>query len=158
MKIYFSIDTEVDDSLENTKKLMNFLQSQGHTLYRAPYAISNNRNQFMRKDLGLNRDPTKTEIRDIHIKWIDNSDLLLADISYPSEGMWRIIQRAKDNKDFRSRFIPIILIKNKKIERKFGEIVTGELESGDVVYYEYDSIDDVINIWPTLVEKAKSKK
>jgi len=158
MKIYFSVDFEAigEESAENQKKLMHFLQNQGHMLYRAPYAFSENPDLFLQKELRLNRKPTYTEQREIHMKWIDEANLLLANVSAPSEGRSMIIQRAIDKPKMGLPFTPIILIKGKKFDRRFGKIVTGLIESGKVVYYEYETIDDVINNWPNLLQKANS--
>lgn len=107
---------------------------------------------FLQKELGLKRKATFIEQREAHLKWIDNSDLLLAELSTPSEGRSMVIQRALDKKELRLPFTPIIPIKGKRFKRKFGKIVKGLIESGKVVYFEYDKIEEVINNWQNILE------
>ena len=154
MKIYFSVDPEAGgESVENLKKLMKFLQDQGHTVYRASYIFSKNQNLFLQKELGLNREPTNVEHGEAHIKWIDNADLLLADLSIPSEGRSMIIQRAIERQEMGMPKIPIVLFKGKKFDRKYGVMIKGLIESGKVTYYEYENIDEVVKNWPKLIKK-----
>jgi hypothetical protein len=159
MKIYFSVDPEAGggESVENLKKLMCFLQDQGNVVYRAPYVLSENPNLFLQKELGLDKAPSFAEQREIHLKWIDDADLLLADISVPSEGRSMIIQRAIDKPEMGLPNTPVILIKGKGFERRFGKIMSGLIESGKVTYYEYKNIDEIMADWPQLLQKAISK-
>lgn len=157
LKIYFSVDPEVrgGESRRNLKTLMQFLQDQGHTVYRAPYVLSENPDAFLRRELRLKKTPSFTQQREVHMRWIDDVDLLLADISVKSEGRSMIIQRALDKPAMGLPYTLIILIKGKRFERKFGKIVRGVIESDSVVYYEYTTIDEVIHNWPMLLKKAK---
>ncbi len=160
MKIYFSVDPEVHggESRENLEKMMKFLQNEKHKVYRAEYVYSDDRNSYLQKELGIKRDPTYTEQRALYMKWIDDSDVLLAEMSSPSEGRSMIIQRALDKPLMGMSYTPIILIKGKQFKRRTGKIVNGLIESDDVVYCEYDSIDDVIKSWPQLLNKAITRK
>lgn len=106
----------------------------------------------MQNELGFKRKATFTEQREAHMMWIDKSDLLLAELSTPSEGRSMIIQRALDKPDLALPFTPIILIKGRRFKRKFGKIVKGLIESGKVVYFEYGKIEEVINNWQNLLE------
>jgi len=156
MKIYFSVVEETHvGNFEGNKQLMTFLQSQGHKLYRAPYVFSEDHRTFLRKELKIKRDATYSERRKIHLKWIDNSDLLLADVSYISEGMLMIVQRALDKPAMGLNKTPIILIRDKNKERKFGSLIKGLIEARQVVYFEYENINEVIKNWPKLLKKAK---
>ncbi|MEX0616276.1 MAG: hypothetical protein WD231_00520 [Candidatus Woykebacteria bacterium] len=159
MKIYFSVDPEVSggESDVNLRKLMTFLQDEGHKLYRAEYVFATDPDLFLQKELGLNRKPTFREQREVHIKWIDESDLLLAEISAPSEGRSMVIQRAIDKPRMGLPYTPIIIIKGKKFDRRIGKIVRGLIESGEVVYYEYDKLEEVIENWPKLLKQSSSK-
>ena len=159
MKIYFSVDPEVagGESIENLRKLMNFLQDEGHIVYRAPYVLSDNPDLFLQKELGLASKATYTKQRETHIKWIDDADVLLADVSVPSEGRSMIIQRAIDKPEIGLPCTPIILIKGKRFNRRFGKIVQGLIESGSVVYYEYENIDSVIGDWSKLISEAMNR-
>ncbi|MFQ6009806.1 MAG: hypothetical protein ACE5J7_01660 [Candidatus Aenigmatarchaeota archaeon] len=156
MKIYFSVVPEVagGESIENLKKLMHFLQDQGHVVYRAPYILSEDPNQFLQKELGFDREPNYTEQREAHMKWIDNADILLADLSVISEGRSMIIQRAIDKPEMGLPNTPIILIKGKKFNRRIGKLTSGLIESSKVIYYEYNNIDEVINNWQGLLQKS----
>jgi hypothetical protein len=158
MRIYFSVDPEATggESADNLKKLMQFLQGQGNIVYRAPYAFSENPDAFMQKELGLDELPEFAKQREAHIRWIDDADILLADVSAPSEGRSMILQRALDKPKMGLPLTPIILIKGKVFKRDFGKIVKGLIESGSVIYYEYENIDEVIAAWPKLLEGAFS--
>ena len=159
MKIYFSVDTvQEDEPIEGLKKLMGFLHEEGHTLYRAPYILSKNPDLYLQKELGLKRKPTSKEERALHMRWIDDSDLLLADVSAPSEGRSIIIQRALDKPAMGLPYTPVMLIRDKKVERRFGKIMSGIIHSNETVYYEYANIKDVIGDWPTLLNKALKKR
>lgn len=157
MKIYFSIDPEVSDLVATraAKKLLNFLQKQGHIVFRAPYALAKDPDFWLRKSLHFKKTPSFAQQREIHVGWIDKADLLVADISDKSEGMVMIIQRALDKPLIGLNFTPIILLKNKNRDRKFGRIVKGLIESGRVVFFEYDSIDNVVKNWQYLVSQAQ---
>ncbi len=160
MKIYFSVE-EINasnkESAEELKKLMKFLQDNGHLVFRAPFAFSNDPELFLQKELGLNRKPTFAEQRTAHMKWIDDADIMLADVSTPSEGRSMALQRAVDKPERGLQYTPIILIKAKKFERNFGRLVKGLIEGGKVVYYEYENINDVIKEWPKLIKKVLKK-
>jgi len=160
MEIYFSVEElKVADKeyVKSLRKLMKFLQDSGNVVSRAPFAFSNEPDVFLQKELGLNRKPTLTEQGAAHMKWVDNADLMLADVSIPSEGRSMAIQRALDKPEMGMHYTPIIFIKAKKLERNFGRLIKGLIESGKVTYYEYANIDEVIKNWPKLVKKALSK-
>jgi len=156
MRIYLSIDPEAEDvaTIEDGKTLMSFLQAQGHTIYRAPYVLSKNPDLFLRKELGLDRDVTFEGQRDVHMKWVDKSDLLIADISEASEGRAMIIQRAIDKPAMGLPYTPIILIKKKNRDRHFGKIVRGLIEKKDILYHEYESIQDFIDKWDAVIKEC----
>lgn len=159
MNIYFSIDPEVTvpSALEPAKRLLDFLLDQGHTVYRAQYALADDPDLWLMKNFHLKSKPTFAKQRKIHMDWIDKAGLLIADISDKSEGMAMIIQRALDKPFMGLKFTPIILIKNKK-KRKFGKIIRGLIESGKVVYFEYESIEEVIKNWTRLLKEAMKIK
>ncbi|MBI3576581.1 hypothetical protein HY086_00905 [Candidatus Gottesmanbacteria bacterium] len=156
-RIYFSVDPEVTggESPENLKKVMEFLQSRGYTVYRAPYVFADDRDEFLQRELGLDRPATLPQQRDLHMKWIDQTDILLADISTSSEGRAMIIQRALDKPTMGLPQTHIIFIKGKSFDRHIGKIVRGLIEGDEVVYFEYDRIEEVIENWDTLVAKKK---
>ena len=151
-KVYYSVDPEAvgEESSENQRKLIHFLEKEGYLVYRAPYVFSDDPDLFLQKELGLNRKPTYAEQREAHLKWIDDADILVADVSAPSEGRSAIIQRALDKPKMGLPPTKIILIKAKRINRKFGKIMQGLIESGKVVYFEYDQIEEVISNWRKL--------
>lgn len=160
MKIYFSLDPETSDKsdIEKYRKFVEFLQKESHILYRAPYVLSENPEMFLRKEMGLDRNLSYAEKRDVHMTWIDVADILLADVSHQSEGMFMIVQRALDKPKMGLNHTPIIFIRNKKSERKFGSIVHGLIDSSTIVYFEYDSVDEVMEHWRDLLEKAQNLK
>ena len=152
MNIYFSIDPEVSggETKENLKKILHFLTSQGHTVYRAPYVLAENPNQYLLKHFGVAADDFSSQLK-LHLKWIDASDVLLADVSTKSEGRSMIIQRALDKPRMGLPVTPIIFIKNRRFDRRFGRIVRGLIQSKQVNYFEYTEIADVKNNWDSLV-------
>jgi len=154
-KIYYSVDPEAkgEESGESQRKLLRFLEKQGYLVYRAPYIFSDDPDLFLQKELGLDRKPTYTEQREAHLKWIDNADVLVADVSAPSEGRSAIIQRALDKPKMGLPSTKIILIKVRRSERKFGKIMRGLIESGKVVYFEYDQIEGVMTEWKNLISE-----
>ena len=158
MDVYFSVDPEATSDLQEAREFLKFLQAQGHTVYRAPYVLSDSPSTFLREQFGLTKEQSCTEQREMHLRWIDDSDLLVADISAPSEGMWVIIQRALDKAAMGLNKTPVILIKNKNKQRRFGKIVRGLIESDKVAYCEYASINEVARKWPELLEKALQAK
>ena len=159
MKIYFSVDLETEggESEVNLTKLMEFLQNERYIVYRAPYALSNNPDTFLKNLTKSKKNLSLTKQREIHIKWIDEADLLLAEISAKSEGRAMIIQRALDKPFMGRNNTPIIIIKGNRFKRKIGKIVKGLIASEEVIYFEYDEIDEVIKQWPKLIKQAFSK-
>lgn len=155
-RIYYSVDPEAagEESAENQKSLLKFLQSRGYTVYRAPYVFSEDPEVYLQRELGLENPPSPTQQREAHIRWIDDANILLADMSAPSEGRAMIIQRALDKEHMSLPQTMIILIKNAKIERKFGKIIQGLIDSGRVVYFEYKTIEEVLEKWDKLVTQA----
>lgn len=153
MKIYFSVDPEVEESesIDNLIKLWTFLTEKGYVVFRAPYIFAENPDDYLKKELGLKKNPSYKEQRAAHMKWLDESDILLADISVPSEGRSMIIQRTLDKPKMGMNPTKIILIKGNKFNRKFGRIVKGLIESGEVIYYEYQKIENVMEKWTELI-------
>ena len=157
MKIYLSVDPEVTggETIENLKKLTEFIQEQGHIVFRAPYVLANDPEKYLRDVFGNGRELSAAEQRKLHMQWIDESDLLIAELSLSSEGRAMIIQRALDKPRMGLSKTPIIFIKGKQFPRKFGRIVRGLIEGREVTYFEYNSIQDVITNWPQLCKEAK---
>lgn len=153
MKVYFSVDPEAEDENHSNslKKLNSFFLTKKYLLFRSPYVFSKDPKKFLMDELKIKRDPTKVEQRQIHFKWIDDSDLLVADISFPSEGRSMIIQRAIDKPLMGLPSTPIILIKNKQYKRRFGKIVQGLLEDKKITFFEYKDINEVIKAWDDLL-------
>lgn len=156
MNIYFSIDPEVSggETRQNLKKLLDFLVNQGHVIYRAPYVLAEDQDQYLLENFGVRPDDFSNQLK-LHLEWIDKSDLLLADVSNKSEGRSMIIQRALDKPLMGLSATPIIFIKNRRFDRRFGRIVRGLIQNKKVIYFEYDSVTEVKNNWDTLVKRAK---
>lgn len=153
MKIFFSMEANPKgvehESKENLKRLYDHLIGLDNTIHRANYELSENRSKCLIDLFG--NELSDTEFLKKHIELIDDSDYLLADIAVPSEGRTFILQRAMD------RYIPTILIKNKKIKRDMGRMMKGLLESDLVNYFEYGHIDEVINGWEEISRAAYKK-
>jgi hypothetical protein len=156
MKIYFSVDPEVSggETMENLKHLMTFLQNTGHTIYRGPYVLADDPEQYLLDNFGIRPDDFAGQHK-LHFDWIDQVDLLLAEVSTKSEGRSMIIQRALDKPLMGLPPTPVILIKNRQLDRHFGRIVRGLIQDKQVVYFEYDTIAEVENNWNRLLEKVK---
>ena len=155
MNIYFSVDPEVSggETPENLRRVLQFLLHLGHDVYRAPYALAENPDRYLQKNLGVSPDDFKGQ-RALHMEWIDKADVLLADVSNKSEGRSMIIQRALDKPLMGLPATPVILIKNRALSRHFGRIIRGLIQTEKVIYFEYDSIEEVENNWNDLVGKA----
>ncbi len=122
MKIYLSVAFK--DSKE-LKKLMLFLQEQGHEVFRAPYVFSDNPESLFKNNVDERKE---------HIKWVDGCDVLIADISEPSEGRAMMIQRAVDMGK------KIVFIK--KGNREIGHVFQGLVD--EVGCLEYENIEKVV--------------
>ena len=154
--LYFSVDPEVSDgeSKENLTKLTKSLQEMGYQVYRAPYVFSDDPEVYLRNHLNLDHNPSYSEQREAHIKWVDEADILLAEISSKSEGRSMIIQRALDAPLMGIKKKKIVLIKGRQFDRRLGRIVRGLIESGEVKYFEYDRIEEVVENWQELIRES----
>ena len=154
MNIYFSIDPEVSggETRKNLKKLLDFLVRKGHVIYRAPYVLAEDHDQYLLENFGVKADDFAGQLK-LHLEWIDKSDLLLADVSNKSEGRSMIVQRALDKPLMGLSATPIIFIKSRRFDRRFGRIVRGVIQDKKIIYFEYDNIAEVEDHWDDLVAK-----
>lgn len=148
--VYYSVDPEAvgEESPEIQKKLMNFLQEKGHVVHRAAYIFSDDPEAFMADAQAQYKTKTKLEVYE---RWVDESDIVIADVSAPSEGRMYIIKHALDKPNRGLPSTKVLLIKAKSKQRRFGSIIQDLIDSGRVVYFEYDKIEQVIDSWDQLV-------
>lgn len=153
--IYFSTDPEAEGepSPQIHQQLMDFLHQRGYIVHRAEYVFASNPERFMKDTMEQLGTDSKLFV---HEHWVDEADIVVADVTAPSEGRLYIIKHALD-KPHRDLPAPkLILIKDKSSQRRFGSIIQ-ELIDTRAAYFEYSDIQEVIDNWDRLIVAAEAK-
>ena len=154
MKVLYGLDDVREVNLLRAHRFIEFLQRQWYEVYWAPYILAKDREAFLQQESNILQKLTFAEKRQVFVNWADLADLFVIDVTKDSEDLAMIMQRGLDKPFKGLKITPIILIRDASEERHYGNMLKGVVEGKQAVYFEYNTIDNVMENWDVLLNKA----
>lgn len=130
MDIYFGASVRGGRQMEHLyPMIVNQLQDMGHHVISAMFA-----EQGISDEKGTNPEMTDEEIFERDVRWINEAEAMVAEITNPSIGVGREIQLALD------RDIPVVALFNTEIGKKATTMVAGDKT---ITFINYGSVVDL---------------
>lgn len=144
MKVFFAASSDVSQVIKKQyRKMVDIISSQGCDVSDVIFD-----NQTTKKIIGNNI--THENIHDLVINKINQSDILVADISYPSGGVGYQIYHAFYQKK------PIIIMYSENNNTNPSVIIRG-ISSKRVQIFKYNSFTEIKNKLPRLIKNSVKK-